>query len=288
MNLGVLHPYCAQAINNQLLTYNCRNYSISLGYKELTNYNPEYINRIKAKIYCHLPPFQNTSCWEETREIVLKNDMVMLWGFEDGLIKPNIGIAGLHGSGPWALRTFEYTKKFANYTYNLRDIPNCIDTDLFNTNITQYQARQYLNLPLDKKIVGMIGRYTLVKRPELLVQHINNFPDNWIALFVNMYLEGNDRCYFRGYDKSYITLRALDVLLVLSLHEGDSRITKEAMSCNIPVVSTIDQPDVIKLDDINDIVQKVTQAKQLNREIILNKFSLKHYKMYDWLEGIKC
>ena len=109
-------------------------------------------------------------------------------------------------------------------------IPSGVDLKLFYP-IDQDEARRKLQLPIDKKIIlfnmGSNGAnknlklaqesFTLVqgKRSDVILFLIQNEPPEKIPLI----------------------MAASDVLLVTSYHEGSPNIVKEALACNLPVIS---------------------------------------------------
>jgi glycosyltransferase involved in cell wall biosynthesis len=119
-------------------------------------------------------------------------------------------------------------------------IPCGINFDLFRP-IPKEKAREELSLPQDKKLVLWAGQYTrpekrfdIVKEAVALAQRkdpsiefvlVSNKPHHVVPLYMN----------------------ACDVLLLVSDAEGSPMVVKEAMACNLPVVSVPvgDVPEVI-------------------------------------------
>jgi teichuronic acid biosynthesis glycosyltransferase TuaC len=119
-------------------------------------------------------------------------------------------------------------------------IPAGVDFELFKP-IPKAECRRQLNLPPDKKLVLWAGeyqkpikRYDIVekavailqqKMPEAALVLATGHPLNMVPLYMN----------------------ACDVLLLVSNAEGSPNVIKEAMACNLPVVSVPvgDVPDVI-------------------------------------------
>lgn len=118
-------------------------------------------------------------------------------------------------------------------------IPCGVDMDLFQP-MGQLEARMKLNLPLDKKLVLFVGkprpekRFDLVQRAFSLLQEqrtdiqlmqVSSEPPETIPLYMN----------------------AGDALVLASDKEGSPQVIKEAMACNLPVVSVPvgDVPEVI-------------------------------------------
>jgi teichuronic acid biosynthesis glycosyltransferase TuaC len=119
-------------------------------------------------------------------------------------------------------------------------IPCGIDFNLFKL-IPQEEARRSLDLPLDKKLVLWAGeyfrpekRFDIVqksiallkeKRPEVELVLVSGKPLSAVPAYMN----------------------ACDVLLLVSDGEGSPMVIKEAMACNLPIVSVPvgDVPEVV-------------------------------------------
>ncbi len=114
-------------------------------------------------------------------------------------------------------------------------LPGGVDLDLFRP-LDQRVARERLRLPLDKKLILFVGapekpvkRYPLacevvrVLDPSLDAELVvaSGIPPHQMPLYMN----------------------AADALLVTSKHEGSPNTVKEALACNLPIVS-VDVGDV--------------------------------------------
>lgn len=119
-------------------------------------------------------------------------------------------------------------------------IPCGLDLDLFAP-MDQGLARQKINLPVEKKLVLFGGRPEMpVKRYELALQAVS------LILEKNIELE-MVAVNSIPHDQMPLYLNACDVLLLTSLHEGSPTIVKEALACNLPIVST----------DVGDVRQRI-------------------------------
>jgi len=123
-------------------------------------------------------------------------------------------------------------------------IPSGVDLDLFNP-IPAEEARRQLGLPEDKRLVLFVGgseqktrkRYWLARAAldlltgerdiEMVVP--KGVPHNTMPLYMN----------------------ACDVLLLTSLHEGSPNVVKEALACNLPIVST----------DVGDVRMRISNIE---------------------------
>lgn len=109
-------------------------------------------------------------------------------------------------------------------------IPAGLDLGLF-TPIPQSEAREQCGLPQDRRLALFVGnpqnpikRFDLARRAVALV-------DGTRELEVVV-------CSGVRHEQVPLYLNACDVLLVTSLHEGSPSSVKEALACNLPVVST--------------------------------------------------
>ena len=119
-------------------------------------------------------------------------------------------------------------------------IPCGIDFNLFKP-MPQKQAREELDLPQDKKLVLWAGeyfrpekRFDIVK--EAIARLKTKMPESELVL-----VSGKPLSVVPKY------MNACDVLLLVSDAEGSPMVIKEAMACNLPIVSVSvgDVPQVI-------------------------------------------
>lgn len=119
-------------------------------------------------------------------------------------------------------------------------IPCGIDFDLFRP-MPQKQAREELNLPKDKKLVLWAGEYFRPeKRFDIVEQSIDRLSQK-VSDVELVVVTGKPLSQVPTY------MNACDVLLLVSNVEGSPMVIKEAMACNLPVVSVPvgDVPEVI-------------------------------------------
>jgi teichuronic acid biosynthesis glycosyltransferase TuaC len=119
-------------------------------------------------------------------------------------------------------------------------IPCGVDMQRFSP-IDKLEARRQTGLPLDKKLVLWAGEFFRPeKRYEIVEEAMRRLTaeDPSVELVL---LSG------RPHADVPLYMNAADVLLLTSDAEGSPMVIKEAMSCNVPVVSTAvgDVPDVI-------------------------------------------
>ncbi|MCX6032762.1 MAG: glycosyltransferase [Chloroflexi bacterium] len=110
-------------------------------------------------------------------------------------------------------------------------IPGGIDFKLFHPG-DQSQARQDLGLDSDRRYV-LFGANpgNFLKRFDLASQAVDlawrQFPDLEMVVLKNV-----------PHEQVPLYMIACDALLLTSVHEGSSNVVKEALACNLPVVST--------------------------------------------------
>lgn len=129
----------------------------------------------------------------------------------------------------------EHLARYLPANLSINVIPCGIDLDLFHP-IPQVEARKQLNLPLDKHLILFAGdpanpikRFSLAQeacelikdRIDLLLVVATGIPHKNMPLYLN----------------------ACNALLLTSSHEGSPTIVKEALACNLPIVS-VDVGDV--------------------------------------------
>ncbi|MCD4747650.1 MAG: glycosyltransferase family 4 protein [Bacteroidales bacterium] len=144
-------------------------------------------------------------------------------------------------------------------------IPNGVDFDRFN-NFPQKKFRKDLNLKQDKKYILFLGnKNDKRKNFSLAKQALKKINSSDIDLISPYLVTHNEIPKY---------LNAVDVLLLTSFLEGSPNVIKEAMACNLPIVST-DVGDVKEIIsdtdgcfltgfDVNDVVKKLLQALDYN------------------------
>jgi teichuronic acid biosynthesis glycosyltransferase TuaC len=115
-------------------------------------------------------------------------------------------------------------------------IPCGVDFEVFKP-MDKRQAREHLGLGVDKKFVLFVGDYPKqVKRFDVIEGAMARLKSGGVdAELVVVYQQVYDRVPFY--------MNACDVLVLASEREGSPQVVKEAMACNLPVVS-VDVGDV--------------------------------------------
>lgn len=119
-------------------------------------------------------------------------------------------------------------------------IPSGLDLDLFHP-VPQEQARRKLGLDLNRCYVLIAGSiHNPRKRYDLARQAVDLLKKD-----LNVELLSASGV---SHDQVADYINASDVLLLTSIHEGSPNVVKEALACNLPVVST----------DVGDVRQRIS------------------------------
>jgi teichuronic acid biosynthesis glycosyltransferase TuaC len=123
-------------------------------------------------------------------------------------------------------------------------IPCGINLELFRP-IPKIKAREELNLPLDKKLVLWVGQQTRPEKRFDIAQEAISLARQKDPSIELVLVCG------QPHDLMPLYMNACDVLPLVSDGEGSPMVIKEAMACNLPIVSVPvgDVPEVIKGTD---------------------------------------
>jgi glycosyltransferase involved in cell wall biosynthesis len=116
-------------------------------------------------------------------------------------------------------------------------IPAGIDTNLFRP-IPKSQARQLLALPKEQYLVLFVGHSSRTEKRYWLAEAAVTLLKKELDVKLILAQDVNP-------NQMYLYMNACDVLVVTSCNEGSPNAVKEALACNLPVVST-DVGDVKK------------------------------------------
>jgi glycosyltransferase involved in cell wall biosynthesis len=123
----------------------------------------------------------------------------------------------------------EHMKSMLNGGIDADVIPSGLDLELFRV-MPQMEARRAAELPLDKKLVLFVGAPDLArKRYGLAREAVNLVAQRLPAELVLGWGVPHDRMP--------LLMNACDALIFTSVQEGSPNAVKEALACNLPVVS---------------------------------------------------
>lgn len=118
-------------------------------------------------------------------------------------------------------------------------IPCGVDLNLFAP-MPRDEARRRLGLPLDKKLVLFVGLLRPEKRVDVIqaaVQRVQ-MSDGKVELVI---------ATGQPHDRIPLFMNACDVLALASDYEGSPVVIKEAMACNLPIVS-------VRVGDVAEVI----------------------------------
>lgn len=186
-------------------------------------------------------------------------------------------------------------ERYRNLHSKLVAIPNGIETELFaNRHVKQF-VRKTLSLPVDKRIIGAIGRLSAEKGYSVLLDSFAQIKKTTADTHLVIIGEGKllnalsnqrdrlnlgDSVQFLGSRNDVPELlQAMDIFVISSLWEGLPLVLLEAMASNIPVVATRvgGIPEVVE-DEKNGLLAAPGDSLSLAHEIgrLLSHPSLAH------------
>ena len=160
-----------------------------------------------------------------------------------------------------ALDYFFENKYIGNSKFKV--IKNGVDPKIFNFNYNKIELKIKYGLPLEKKIVGHIGRYDKAKNHETIFQVANKLVnDNFHFVFCGIgtnsveflskleeYSIANISTCLGIQDKVEEILNTFDIFYFPSITEGQPNALIEAMMCNIPFLAS-------NIDPIKEVIPK--------------------------------
>ncbi len=123
----------------------------------------------------------------------------------------------------------EHMKSYLPPAIKAHVIPSGIDFQVFRS-IPKEEAREHLGLPMDEKLVLFVGRPTQARKRCYLSKQAVELLNQRIAakLIVAWDVPHTDIPFY---------MNACDALCFTSMQEGSPNVVKEALACNLPVVS---------------------------------------------------
>jgi glycosyltransferase involved in cell wall biosynthesis len=138
----------------------------------------------------------------------------------------------------------QFKEILGRFNKNIEVIPMGVDTELFKPLDKEY-ARMKLNIPINRKILLFGGNpCNKIKRFDLFIDTYKTlkkiYPNDISYLILNNIKRELVPFY----------INASDVLVVTSLYESGPMVVKEAMSCNVPIVS-------VNVGDVQNLLKNV-------------------------------
>lgn len=182
-----------------------------------------------------------------------------------------------------------YIKKFSWLEKKIKVIPIAVDTEKFFI-MNKKELREKFNFKVDDKILIFVGRLekeknisfiidsfekTKVKEPKAKLLLVGNGRDidDLKEYVINKKIE--DVIFWGEVSNSEIPelLNCADVFVFASLYEGSPTVIKEALSCNLPVVS-------VDVGDVKSVIENVDGCFIADKNI--NDFSSKLAKALNY------
>lgn len=168
-----------------------------------------------------------------------------------------------------------YVKKYPWIEKKISLIPISVDTDRFYPK-DKFTARKKFEFSFDKKIVLFIGRLEYEKNVELIINAFKEIKEDTYQLVIvgSGSLEAslkilakdsrNEILFLGEVDNSEIPelINSVDVMVLASLFEGSPTVVKEALCCDVPVISTDvgDVKSVLELINGGVIIESTIQG----------------------------
>lgn len=128
-----------------------------------------------------------------------------------------------------AIVVSQHMKRHLPRSVQAHVLPSGIDFDLFRPE-PQHQARSRLGLPTDRKLVLFVGNPNLARKRFALARQAVEIVNRAIPTQL-----------LAGWEKTHreiaTLMNACDALVCTSMQEGSPNAVKEALACNLPVVS---------------------------------------------------
>ena len=192
-------------------------------------------------------------------------------------------------------------------------VSNGINTNTFKlTHSKRKQIRDVLGIPNNILLAGNIGRYDIVKGHKIIIKALSKSKDIWclfvgegitkaveIQKLIKQYNLKNRVILLEQRNDIHEILSSLDIYISSSFSEGFPTAVAEAMSCQVPIISTKagDSFEIVKecglffkTGSSDDLFEKINRIKSMNldekeilvqaaRKRIIDDFSIE--KMVD-------
>jgi glycosyltransferase involved in cell wall biosynthesis len=184
-------------------------------------------------------------------------------------------------------------------------IPSGLDLSIFQTELSQADARALLELPADKKILGMIGRFDPAKGQLLLLEALKSIQDPSVCVCLlgeptrnegSEYFEqlksiikenklGN-RVFIRPFRDDIVTFyRAIDAFVMASKAETFGMVTIEAMASETPTIGSNagGTPEILgqgkfgylfetlDVNSLTEIIEQFLKSNHISKEVLIQE-----------------
>ncbi len=179
------------------------------------------------------------------------------------------------------------SKHLCKVKNRVRAVPNGINLEELNVNLSKEDCREKLNLPLDKKIILFTGGLTPRKAPDILLKAmsivIQKVPDAYLVFVgkgmmkedlekLTDYLSLNERVRFTGFVSDELKLlyyKASDLFILPSFSEGFGIVLLEASVFELPlIVSDLEVFNSIVKSEYNGLFTKRGDERDLAEKMV--------------------
>ena len=136
----------------------------------------------------------------------------------------------------------EHMKAYLRTSAPLMVVPSGLDLELFRC-IPRDEARRRLNLPLDKRLVLFAGNPAQARKRYPLAKQALEMLNQTLAAELTV-------AWGVPYTDIPLYMNACDALVFTSMQEGSPNVVKEALACDLPVVS-------VRIGDVAERLQGV-------------------------------
>jgi teichuronic acid biosynthesis glycosyltransferase TuaC len=141
-----------------------------------------------------------------------------------------------------AIVVSEHMKRYLPRSVAAHVMPSGIDLDLFRPEPSE-AARHRLGLPTDRRLVLFVGNPALARKRHALAQKVVAMVNRTIPTQLVVGWE-------MPHGQIAALMSACDALLCTSMQEGSPNTVKEALACNLPVVSVPVGDVALRLDGV--------------------------------------
>jgi glycosyltransferase involved in cell wall biosynthesis len=197
------------------------------------------------------------------------------------------------------LTRFDHTK--------IHVIPSALDLSRFSNPMSQEEARSILELPTDKIIIGLSGRFDPFKGHLLLLEAVNKLDNRDVAIcFLGEPTKGSgseytdqiaqtidqygmkDRVFIRPFRKDIeVFYASIDLFIMASKAETFGMVTIEAMASGVPVIASNGggSPEILghgkygrlfeplNAKSLSDKINEFLSEDKLDQSVLLNAAS---------------